>query len=127
MGVLKKIILPSLGLGNSGLLHIESRPATAEEILEANKPIPKPKPIAPEEATTDECKEFSLTKALDERAELQAKIWALESYINSVGGVGGALAQGDVYGAAKAQEYITRLSFRNMELQAVEREIAACS
>ena len=42
VGVLKKVILPSLGFGDSGLLKIESRPATAEELQEASRPAPRP-------------------------------------------------------------------------------------
>jgi hypothetical protein len=69
VGVLKKVILPSLGFGDSGLLKIESRPATAEELRQASKPTPRTNNSG--SGTPSGCEKLS---TLLERRELQAQV-----------------------------------------------------
>jgi hypothetical protein len=127
VGVLRKVILPSLGLGKSGSVHIESRPATAEEIREANKPKPRPKPTQPEVTTPDNCNGFSLTEALDRRTELRMQMQPMQEYLESVGGVAGALLDYGAGAAATAQQYVRRLQGLSAELYRVDQEIERCS
>jgi hypothetical protein len=115
VGVLKKVVLPSLGFGNTSSLHVESRPATAEEIQEANKPKPKPTPLPNNNGggTPSGCERLSV---LLERKEAIDR-WILLVYPESALG-GHWLTRG----ASEDMQTMERMG----ELWKIEAEIKRC-
>jgi hypothetical protein len=78
VGVLRKVILPTLGLGKTGSVSIDSRPATAEEIRQANEPEPRPNPTPNTGKNTPEgCEERAVLLLRYDQTVREGEIWGL--------------------------------------------------
>ena len=78
VGVLKKVIIPSIGIGKSGYLKIESRPATAEELQEASRPAPRPNTNGG--GTPAGCEERSRLLDLYDQVVVEGESWGFHKH-----------------------------------------------